>query len=104
VRRCPVDPDAWARGARASESQWLEPADLEGLWVRHDVIRIGEPAEFASGVFGVEFRGTLLQATDTDVPGSGCYYLVRATNACSAGEGRLSTPPGGTEPAGRQGP
>jgi hypothetical protein len=122
-----VDGDGFGLGATclvldcddADDQVWREPAEVSSLvftngqtleWnapvplggaagsVRYDVIRSGDPSDFAAAGSCVESDdGTDRVAVDVQPPSAGqiFFYLVRADNDCAFGEGSLGTGNGG---------
>lgn len=109
----PADPVVWgppgevrqvrvARDAATGESviQWFPPGEEGSTVLAYDVLRSEVPFDFLGPAVCVESDdGTDRVARDGAVPGPGTvfHYLVRAQNACPAGEGTLGWGTDGTE-------
>lgn len=108
-----ANPDAWStpgeavdlRLTKGSGSQtnltWLAPANPGGQLVAivYDAIRSVNPADFVASASCLGTAGASVTTTsDSSDPGAGgvFFYLVRATNACPAGDGPLGTRSNGT--------
>jgi hypothetical protein len=71
---------------------WTEPAVTGGAQpVLYDTLRSSSPGDFTSAACIETDDGTDGQSNDPAIPAAsfGFYYLVRAGNACPAGEGPL---------------
>jgi hypothetical protein len=84
---------------------WSAPADPGGLIsaLLYDALRSGSPSDFNSGICVESNDGGNTTAQDAVAPALGAFfaYLVRAENACPAGQGPLGNRSDGTPRAGR---
>lgn len=83
---------------------WSPPASLGGTSVLYDTLRSNVPSNFTSSAACVESNdGANTFAVDTVASAVGelRFYLVRAENACPAGQGILGTNSAGTPTPGR---
>jgi hypothetical protein len=83
---------------------WSPPIDQGGSTLVYDTLRTSDPADFDLGAVCVESDdGTDTMAVDSDPVPAGVtyYYLVRAENACPAGEGSLGNDSDGASRSGR---
>jgi hypothetical protein len=71
---------------------WSPPDDPGGGSVAYDTLRSADPANFVSALTCVEADDGLdTTSTDTGVVSPLAFYLVRAENACPAGQGSVGT-------------
>jgi hypothetical protein len=82
---------------------WGPPPEPGATAVVFDLLRSPDPADFVTPALCVETNGADLGAADPAVPAAGAvhHYLVRAENACPAGQGSLGQASDGSERAGR---
>ena len=83
----------------ASLLNWDPPLEPGADGVVYDAVRSNDPADFVSGASCVVTDTSNPTATDNAEPASGAtfYYLLRAENGCSAGQGSLGQTSGGAE-------
>jgi hypothetical protein len=83
---------------------WSAPAEPGGITAAYDTLRSQAAGDFGAGAMCVESGDSSDRSSvDAAVPADGgvFFYLVRAENACPAGQGSLGTRSDGTPRAGR---
>jgi hypothetical protein len=83
---------------------WSAPADPGGITVAYDTLRSEAAGDFGAAAVCVETDDSSNRSSvDAAVPADGgvFFYLVRAENACPAGQGSLGARSDGTPRAGR---
>nr|MCU0253129.1 integrin alpha [Acidobacteriota bacterium] len=95
-------------GPVSSALSWSAPLDPGGTVaaLAYDTLRSGLASDFAGAASCVESDGGDTTSSDTAKPAAGAcfFYLVRAQNACPAGQGPLGERSDGTPRAGRSCP